>query len=112
MYFDGELEGSVELPNHTLTVGLNGKVNANVTARNVVVHGTLQSNIQASERVEINKTASVVGDLITARIAIEDGAYLKGSVEIVRPSQTEAKPDRMNPHACASPACSSKAVAG
>jgi len=84
LYVDGELEGAVELQECRLTIGPNAKLQANVKAREVVVLGSLHGNIDASERIEIRKGATLVGDLKTARIRIEDGAYFKGSVEILR----------------------------
>src|SRR5689334_2387287 len=81
---DGEVEGTVELQEHRLTVGPNGKVIATIKAREIVVLGTVQGNIETRERIDIRKDAKVVGDIRTARIVIEDGAYFKGSIDIVR----------------------------
>jgi cytoskeletal protein CcmA (bactofilin family) len=78
---DGEVEGTVEMPEHCLTIGPKGKVLANVKAREVVVLGTLHGNVETGARIDIRKGANVVGDIRTARIVIEDGAYLKGTVE-------------------------------
>ena len=81
---DGEVEGTVELQEHRLTVGPNGKVVATIKAREIVVLGTVHGNIETREKIEIRKEAKVVGDIRTARIVIEDGAYFKGSIDIVR----------------------------
>ena len=81
---DGEVEGTVELQEHRLTVGPSGKVVATIKAREIVVLGTVQGNIETREKIEIRKEAKVVGDIRTARIVIEDGAYFKGSIDIVR----------------------------
>ena len=81
---DGEVEGTVELPEHRLTVGSNGKVLAGVVARELVVLGTIHGNVQTSDKLEIRKEAKLVGDIKTARIVIEDGAYFKGNIDIVR----------------------------
>ena len=81
---DGEVEGTVELQEHRLTVGTNGKVVATIKAREVVVLGTVHGNIETRDKIEIRKEAKVVGDIRTARIVIEDEAYFKGSVDIVR----------------------------
>ena len=94
---DGEIDGSVELHEHRLTVGPNGKLQAGVKAREVVVLGTIHGNVEASDKIDIRKDARLVGDIKTARIVIEDGAYFKGSIDIVRPeakasSQPAAKP--------------------
>jgi len=84
MTIDGEVEGTVELQEHRLTVGPNGKVVATIKAREIVVLGTVHGNIETREKIEIRKEAKVVGDIRTARIVIEDGAYFKGSIDIVR----------------------------
>jgi cytoskeletal protein CcmA (bactofilin family) len=82
---DGEIEGSVELQEHRLTVGPNGKVQAGIKAREIVVLGAIQGNVEASEKIDIRKDARLVGDIKTARIVIEDGAYFKGSIDITKP---------------------------
>jgi cytoskeletal protein CcmA (bactofilin family) len=81
---DGEVEGTIELQEHRLTVGPNGKVVATIKAREVVVLGTVHGNIETREKIEIRKEAKLVGDIRTARIVIEDGAYFKGTVDITR----------------------------
>ena len=83
LYIDGEVQGSIELQ-HRLTVGPNGKIRATVKAREVVVHGSIQGNVQASEKIILREKASLVGDIKTAGIVIEDGAYFKGSIDITR----------------------------
>jgi cytoskeletal protein CcmA (bactofilin family) len=82
LYIDGEVEGSVELKDNNITVGPNGRVNANLHARDIVVLGRVKGNVRAVERLEIRKTGSLIGDIITARVVIEDGAYFKGSIDI------------------------------
>jgi cytoskeletal protein CcmA (bactofilin family) len=94
LFVDGEVQGSIDLKEHSLTVGPNGKVHANVTAREIVIQGTLNGNVRASDRVEIRKTGSLLGDLTTARISIEDGAYFKGSIDILKPGH---KPEPARP---------------
>jgi cytoskeletal protein CcmA (bactofilin family) len=84
LQIDGALEGSVHLEHHRVTVGAGAQVNADIVAREVVVYGQVRGNLQASDRIEIKKDGSVIGDLTTARIVIEDGAYFKGSIEIER----------------------------
>lgn len=90
IYVDGRVEGSIQLAGNSLTVGPNGRVRANVTARNVTVGGALDGNIQASERTELRKSAVVNGDVQTKRIAIEEGAYFKGKLEILAESRPQA----------------------
>jgi cytoskeletal protein CcmA (bactofilin family) len=82
LYVDGQVEGSIELRGNSLIIGPNGQVRANVNAKGVVVQGKLDGNIQASDRAELKKSAIAVGDISTQRIAIEDGAYFKGKVDI------------------------------
>src|SRR5271154_2836640 len=82
LYVDGSVEGKIELRSHSLTVGPNGNVKANVSAKAVVIQGKLDGTVSASERVELKKSAVVNGDVTTQRIAIEEGAFLKGKVEI------------------------------
>jgi cytoskeletal protein CcmA (bactofilin family) len=102
---DGEIDGSVELHEHRLTVGPNGKLQAGVKAREVVVLGTIHGNVEASDKIDIRKDAKLVGDIKTARIVIEDGAYFKGSIDIVRqeaartPSQPKTQPAPANANA-------------
>src|SRR5271167_637874 len=79
---DGSVEGLVQLEDRKLTIGATAKVTADVIAREVVVYGNVKGNLRARDRIEIKKDGSVVGDLTTARIMIEDGAYFKGSIEI------------------------------
>ena len=81
---DGEVEGTVELQEHRLTVVPNGKVLAGIKAREVVVLGTVHGNVETTDKIEIRKDAKLVGDIRTVRIVIEDGAYFKGNIDIVR----------------------------
>lgn len=92
LYVDGDVEGTIELLEHKLTIGPNGKVQAGVKAREVVALGTIQGNVEASDRLEIRKDAKLVGDIRTARIVIEDGAYFKGSIDIVKPEPVKPQP--------------------
>ncbi len=84
LYVDGEVEGTIEVQEHRLTVGPNGRVKAAVRAREAVIRGTVHGDIEAIDRIDVRKEAKVVGDLRTTRIAIEEGAYFKGSVDVVR----------------------------
>ena len=84
LHVDGSIEGLVSLEDRKLTVGPSAKLTADVVAREIVVFGTVKGNLRARDRIEIKKDGSVVGDLTTARIMIEDGAYFKGSIEIDR----------------------------
>jgi cytoskeletal protein CcmA (bactofilin family) len=92
---DGEVEGTVELHENRLTIGPNGKVNASVKAREIIVLGAINGNVEAADKIDIRKEARLVGDIKTARIVIEDGAFFKGSIDIIRaepPKQPAPKP--------------------
>jgi cytoskeletal protein CcmA (bactofilin family) len=92
LYVDGTVEGKIELRNHSLTVGPNGNIKADVTAKAVVIQGKLDGAVNASDRVELRKSAVVTGDLTTQRIAIEEGAFLKGKVDIQKDGGKAAAP--------------------
>jgi len=109
---DGEVEGTVELQEHRLTIGPNGKVMATVKAREVVVLGTVHGNVETRDKIIIRKDAKLVGDIKTARIEIEDGAYFKGNIDIVRTEPKPAAAPKPQPVASApSPAPTTPAMA-
>lgn len=89
IYVDGQVEGSIQLSGNSLTIGPNGRISANITAKNVTVGGSLDGNIQASERTEFRKSAVVNGDVQSRRIAIEEGAFFNGKLEIVPESKSQ-----------------------
>ena len=91
LYLDGEVEGTIELHQNSLTIGPNGRIRAHVHAREVVIHGKVDGNIQGSDRVELKRSAVLVGDISTQRVSIEDGAYFKGSIDIQREAKSESK---------------------
>ena len=90
LYIDGKVEGAINLPGNRVTVGRNGQVAANIMAREIVVLGKVRGNCQASDRVDIRSEGSLTGDVIAARISIEDGAFFKGGIDIRKPG-TDAK---------------------
>jgi len=97
LHVDGSVEGLIQLEDRKLTVGASAKLTADVVAREVVVYGAVKGNLRARDRIEIKKDGSVVGDLTTARIMIEDGAYFKGSIEIDRTGSTAGDHDLDKP---------------
>ena len=100
LVIDGEVEGSVEAQEHRVTVGPNGKVQAGVKAREIVVLGAIHGNVEAADKIDIRKDARLVGDIKTSRIVIEDGAYFKGSIDITKPeAKPAAPPPRERPSA-------------
>ena len=82
LYIDGRIEGKITMPESRVTVGRNGKVDASISAREVVVMGKVTGNIECSDRVDIRSEGSVTGDVSTARISVEDGAVLKGGIQV------------------------------
>ncbi len=106
LYVDGQVEGSIELSGNRLIIGPHGQVRAKVNAKGVIVQGKLDGNILAGERVELTKSAIVVGDIATQRVAIEEGAYFKGKVDIQREG---VKADGARPVAASAAAGSSSA---
>jgi cytoskeletal protein CcmA (bactofilin family) len=86
---NGELEGSLELEN-SLTIGPNGKVRADIKATEIVVSGNVKGNMEAIERIVLRKGAHLVGDVKTAGIVIEDGAFFKGGIDIAQPKAAAA----------------------
>jgi cytoskeletal protein CcmA (bactofilin family) len=85
LYIDGKVEGTINLPGNRVTVGRNGQVGANITAREVVVLGKVKGNVSATDRVDIRAEGSLHGDVAAARISIEDGAFFKGGIDIRKP---------------------------
>jgi cytoskeletal protein CcmA (bactofilin family) len=89
----GQMEGSVRLPNHALTIGPNADINAEIAAKTVVIMGTVTGNVTAGEKVEIRDTGFVTGNIVAPRLAIGDGGGLRGKVEMSHPrSGQHAKP--------------------
>jgi len=82
LYLDGQVEGSIDLRDHSLTIGPNGRIKASISAREIVVHGKVDGDLHATERVELKRSSSLTGDVLTQRIVIEDGAFFKGAIDI------------------------------
>jgi cytoskeletal protein CcmA (bactofilin family) len=97
LYIDGRIEGKITMPDSRITVGRNGKVDASIIARDVVVMGTVRGNIECSDRVDIRAEGSVTGDVSTHRISVEDGAVLKGGIE-VRSEKNKHSQSHSNTH--------------
>ncbi len=92
LYIDGKVEGSLNLPGNRVTVGRNGQVSANISAREIVVLGKVKGNVTATDRVDIRAEGSLNGDVAAARISIEDGAFFKGGIDIRKPDAKSAAP--------------------
>ena len=91
LHVDGEVEGSIDLKEHVLTIGPHGRVRANVQAREIVVHGKVDGNLSGTDRVELKRSAVQVGDISTQRIVIEDGAFFKGAIDIRKDAKPAAR---------------------
>ena len=98
---EGEVEGLLE-SHSSITVGANGKVKANIKAREVAIFGSVKGNIEVTEKIAIRGKGSLIGDIKTAGISIDDGAYFKGSIDIVRPEPARSS----NPTLVSEPAAS------
>ena len=92
LLIEGQFEGTISLEDHCLTVGADGQVKAEVRARQVVILGSVSGNVLAREKVEIRRSGHMVGDLKAGAVAIEEGAYFKGSIDILREESHEGSP--------------------
>jgi cytoskeletal protein CcmA (bactofilin family) len=97
LHIDGHVEGSVNLPGNRVVVGRNGNVAANISAREVVILGKVNGNINASDRVDIRNEGSLTGDVVAQRISIEDGAYFKGGIDIRKPNVASKEAETTKP---------------
>ncbi|HLV87223.1 MAG TPA: polymer-forming cytoskeletal protein [Candidatus Sulfotelmatobacter sp.] len=91
LYVDGRIEGKITMPESRVTIGRNGKVDASIQAREVVVMGKVTGNIECSDRVDIRAEGSVHGDISTIRISVEDGASLKGGIQVRSDSKPQSQ---------------------
>jgi cytoskeletal protein CcmA (bactofilin family) len=107
LYLDGQVEGAIDLKGNRLTLGPNGRVKANVTARSAVIHGKLEGNITATDRVDLKQSAIVTGDIVTQRISIDEGAFFKGGVDI---SRGAGQPEGKSPSSAVSHGASASGV--
>jgi cytoskeletal protein CcmA (bactofilin family) len=102
LYIDGRVEGSIHLADNRVTIGRNGSVAANINAKEVVIMGEVKGNVECSDRLDIRSEGSLVGDVVTRRISVEDGAVMKGSVQVKaehekKKSEVENQPKAASP---------------
>ena len=90
LYVDGQVDGSIALHGNSLTIGPNGKIKARMSAKNITIQGSVDGTVSATERVELRKSAVVNGDISTQRIAVEDGAFFKGKIDVQREEKAAA----------------------
>jgi cytoskeletal protein CcmA (bactofilin family) len=102
LYIDGRIEGKITLPENRVTIGRNGSVQADITAREVVVMGKVTGNIECTDRVDIRSEGMVNGNVSTVRISVEDGAVLKGGIQVK--SGDQKQPNQAQPQAKAAEA--------
>ena len=110
LVIEGAVEGIIQLDGRKLTVGATAKLTADINARDVVVYGYVKGNVHATGRIEIKKDGSVIGNLTTAQIMIEDGADFKGSIEIDRSATKEADKNVSSRAAAASAGAGPKSI--
>jgi cytoskeletal protein CcmA (bactofilin family) len=92
LYIDGRIEGKITMPESRVTIGRNGKVDASIQAREVVIMGKVNGNIECSDRVDIRAEGAVNGDISTVRISVEDGASLKGGIQVRNEGKAQSQP--------------------
>ena len=91
LFIDGKVEGSISLPGNRVTVGRNGIVEATINAREIVVMGKIRGNVTATDRVDIRAEGGLTGDVIAARVSVEDGAFFKGGIDIRKPEAKQVR---------------------
>jgi cytoskeletal protein CcmA (bactofilin family) len=92
LYIDGRIEGTINIPDHRITIGRNGAVTADINAREVVIMGKVNGNVICNDRLDIRSEGAVTGDVVTPRISVEDGAHLRGSVQVQASEQKKSQP--------------------
>jgi len=96
LFIDGRIEGTISFPDNRVTVGRNGNVAANIVAKEVVIMGKVQGNVECADRLDIRSEGLLSGDVITHRISVEEGAILKGGVEVRNPEKKDQKTQHQN----------------
>ncbi len=96
LFIDGRVEGTISFPDNRVTIGRNGNVAANITAKEVVIMGKVQGNVECADRLDIRSEGLLSGDVITHRISVEEGAILKGGVEVRNPEKKDQKHQNQN----------------
>src|SRR6478672_8366872 len=101
---EGQVEGTIQLRDHVLTIGANGRIKAQVFAKAVIVLGEVTGNVTASDKVDIRDNGSVDGDIVSPRVAIAEGAHFRGSVDMQRKAAPQAQHAKPTPVSAATPA--------
>ncbi|MGO8983919.1 MAG: bactofilin family protein [Terriglobales bacterium] len=98
LFIDGRVEGTISVPNHRVTVGHNGNVVANIQAKELVIMGKVQGNVECGDRLDIRSEGVLSGDVITYRFSVEEGAVLKGGIEVRIPEKKDQKQPEQAQH--------------
>ena len=101
---EGHVEGTIQLKDHVLTIGPNGRIKAQVFAKSVIVLGEVTGNVTASDKVDIRDNGSVDGDIVSPRVAIAEGAHFRGSVDMQRKAGAQPQAAKPAPQPAAQPA--------
>jgi cytoskeletal protein CcmA (bactofilin family) len=109
---EGHVEGTIQLRDHILTIGPNGRIKAQVFAKSVIVLGEVVGNVTASEKVDIRDNGSVDGDIVSPRVAIAEGAHFRGSVDMQRKGVKEQQPAKAQSAPAPTPAHQPAAAQG
>ncbi len=96
LFIDGRIEGTINFPDNRVTIGRNGNVAANIVAKEVVIMGKVLGNVECADRLDIRSEGLLSGDVITHRISVEEGAILKGGVEVRNPEKKDQKNQNQN----------------
>jgi cytoskeletal protein CcmA (bactofilin family) len=96
LFIDGRVEGTINFPDNRVTIGRNGNVTANITAKELVIMGKVQGNVECADRLDIRSEGVLSGDVITHRISVEEGAILKGGVEVRHTETNDQKTQAQN----------------
>ena len=107
LFIDGKVEGTITLPDNRVTIGRNGQVSANVSAKEVVIMGKVNGNVECTDRLDLRSEGSLTGDVTTHRISVEEGAVLKGSIQV----KSADKPQQAKQQEASKPAEAPKAMA-
>jgi len=98
LFIDGRIEGTISVPGHRVTVGHNGNVVANIKAKEIVIMGKVQGNVECSDRLDLRSESQLSGDVITHRVSVEEGAILKGGIEVRDPEKKDQKTQEQVQH--------------
>jgi cytoskeletal protein CcmA (bactofilin family) len=98
LFIDGHIEGTISVPGHRVTIGHNGNVVANIKAKEVVIMGKVQGNVECADRLDLRSESLLSGDVITHRISVEEGAVLKGGIEVRDPEKKDQKAQEQVQH--------------